>query len=640
MKSDYIFEVFGPDGLLSKHVNGYEVRQGQIDMAEAAHDSFVAGSHLMAEGPTGTGKTFALAVPATKWAATMQTRVLFVTGNIALQEQYSKKDLPFLKTVLPWGFEVALVKGRSNFLCVDAVAKVRAGNIPKGMVGNELADQLDAILEWEDEGNCDEVGGDKNALSWSPDARVWAAVSVGADDCKGGKCKMASQCFANRNREKAEAANVLVANYHLLYADIHVRAETGGKASVLPDYDLVIMDEGHKAAEIARDFFGINVSRYRVDNAVAPLHRIKAGRAADSVTAAASTMFMKVANYYGSSRYKDKLNETDFVDAEPLANRLEEVVGMFDRAVGNVSTSDQKEEQRLNKARVQRLLKDLEEVMAMSDPEAVYYLEQRGKSVSLRSKLSTPKTVLRPKLFTRYPVTVMSATMTTNGSFKYVAKDLGVPSADEVVAASPFDYEEQAILITPEMPDPRSPQFYNAVASRFLEIVERMGGRTLGLFTSYKSMGIVQEALEKSNLGYNVLVQGTKPRTRLVDEFRSNVSSVLLGTDSFWQGVDVRGESLSCVVIDRLPFATPDDPVMARIREQNDNWFFEHCIPQSIIKLRQAVGRLIRSSDDRGAVVILDSRLETKGYGKKLIRALPKMPHHRDLSALDKLAWK
>jgi ATP-dependent DNA helicase DinG len=638
--TDYIEKVFAADGLLSQKIEGYEVRQGQIDMAEAAHDAFQSRSHLMAEGPTGTGKTFALAVPATKWAADTKQRVLFVTGNIALQEQYIRRDLPFLKTVLPWEFKAALVKGKSNFLCVDAVAKIRAGNIPKGMVDNELGDQLDTILEWEDEGNCDAAGGDKSALTWTPDPRVWASVSVGSEDCKSGKCEMREHCFADRHKIRAAAANVLVANYHLLYADINLRSETGGKVSVLPEYELVIMDEGHKAADIARDFFGISVSKYRISRAVMPLHKIKAGLTADSANAAAATLFMSVANYFGSSRYQDKLDEDHFVNAEPLLNWLHQAEGMFSRAEKNLAVPDRKEAQRLNVKRVKRLRKDLTDVMTLSDPDTVYYLEKRGKSVAMRSKLATPRTVLKPKLFNYHPVTVMSATMTTNGSFKYIARDLGVPSADEVVAESPFDYSKQAILITPSMPDPRSPGFYNAVAARFLEIVERMGGKTLGLFTSYKSLKIVQEALEKSDLGYNVLVQGTKPRTLLVDEFRANVSSVLLGTDSFWQGVDVKGESLSCVVIDRLPFATPNDPVMARIREENPNWFFEHCIPQSIIKLKQAVGRLIRSTDDRGAVVILDSRLTTKGYGKKLIRALPPMPMHTSLSALDKLAWK
>ena len=640
----YIHDVFGAGGIMAQRFEGYEPRPGQVRMAEAVDLAIDSGTHLVTEAATGVGKSRAALVPAIYHSTHNSKRALVATANIALQEQYVNKDLPALQAELPWPFKFALVKGRSNYLCLSRLEHVEFSEIESEASRPGITCDPYAFCDW-----CasTETGDVSDAGVVPP--MLWALMSVGADRCKGKACKHAQACFANRAKARATDADVVVANYHLLFADMAVRDASEEGTGVLPPVDIVVMDEAHRAGEIARDFIGDTVTESALrrlgTDALRTMHEASLTLEDEGpfikLEEAAGDLFADLLTLRRSKDYHVRLRAEGTFDVEPTSVALAKVahelggISKDDRLTGGQRMMMRKIRDRANKHRAALL-----DAHALADPNCVYFIEERKAGKHARASLcSMPVDVsatLREGLFEkRSTVVCMSATLAVGGSFKHFCAGVGADGAPSLVVDSPFDLSTQALLVVPAgLPDPRESAYRTAVPEFVSKTIAQAQGRTLALFTTWKNLQATAEKLRSDGTSskYKILVQGDAPRTMLVDHFRSDVSSVLLGTASFWEGVDVPGEALSCVVIDRLPFATPDDPVLDVITERDPRgWFSKWSMPKAIIAFRQGFGRLIRSTRDRGVVVCLDRRLVDKSYGRTFVKALGPVRLARDI---------
>lgn len=621
--TDYIADVFGKGGLFARHFPGYEQRDGQVALARMVDAAMRDNRHALGEGPCGTGKGMAYGVPAVWHATQNKKRVVIVTANIALQEQLVTKDLPRLAEVLPWHFEFALIKGRNNYLCKNRKQQ-------KDLLDD--AQQVEAIERWAETTE----SGDVSELPFLPAPAVWSQFSVTSEDCIGRACPYQSECYANIAKKRAASAHVVVTNYHLLYGHLITRAATG-QDLVLPPFDYLVLDEAHEAADIARDFFGFTVSAYsvnRIANYVAEIEiPSKKDERSESVgkqlRRVGADFFAELSAYRRSSAYRCRLRTPNFADPAPLLDTLSEaaqVIRLYALKPGITVENRALAEVAIRSA--ETISARLTEAIALADDGKVYYvdLDKRGRA-KIGAKLIDVADSLRTMMFDETDsVTMVSATMTTTDrSFQFISSEVGAPDdALTYVAPSPFCFRKQALLILPDgLPDPREPSFTDAISAAFQRVIDGCGGKTLGLFTSYKNLNAVYDRVSRG--GYRVLRQGELPRTELARIFREDVRSVLLGTDSFWTGIDVPGDALTGLVIDKLPFPNMDDPVVDAICARNKNAFGEYLMPRAVIRLRQGVGRLIRSQTDVGVVVILDPRLTTKPYGRKFLGSLPPM---------------
>lgn len=626
-----IEEVFGAAGLLAGKFPGYAPRKGQIDMAVAVESAIAKKRHLVVEGPTGTGKSLAYLVPAIAHAALplegqQPGKVIVVTANIGLQEQLIQKDLPLLRDVLGFPFSFAIAKGKNNYLCVDALGKTLAET---SLMAGGQGTQLERLLEWAKATRT----GDVSEFSEIPAPGLWKRMSTTSDECKGSSCKQYQQCFAEKAKLEVSLANVVVTNYHLFFAHLIVRAkmreirDRGGAVEldvVLPPASVVIFDEAHKAADIARDFLGFTISKGGIEWLVRGFNH----ELADQTRAAAGRFFDQLFAHKKSRSYKSRLKKGHPVQGEELAALLDRVSKFYKDAAGaGAWDADQRAEFEVRIRRGATLAAQVRQAMKPEDhDEAVFFVEEtdRGAPV-LKSKPIDVSGWMKDELFAQYGTVVMtSATLATGpAGFSFVKKEVGLADAEELVAESPFSWKDQVLLVVPKtmcMPDERD-RFPGAVADHVREACEAARGRTLALFTSYKNLQLAYDGL--GGFEQTVFKQGDAPRVKLVQKFRDDVGSVLLGVESFWAGVDVPGESLSCVVIDRLPFPTPDDPIVDALSARDDRWFFNYAVPRAIIQFKQGFGRLIRTTKDRGCVVILDRRIREKAYGRSFLAALP-----------------
>jgi len=624
---DYINSVFGPDGVLAHRFEGYVPRQGQIELAQAVDAAIRDGEHVMAEAPTGTGKSIGYSVPATYHATHGGKRVVIATANIALQEQLVDKDLPLLSDILPWDFSYALIKGRNNYLCHDRLYQEEAQGTLELLDDPADAEMLEALVAWARQ----TATGDVSELPFEPPPRLWRRFSTSSDDCKGSDCRFRDECCALKARAAAQEADVVVCNYHLLFAHLQVREATE-KDIILPSFDVAILDEAHKAADIARDFFGFRVTQGSVRWAARLLKKIGEANFYDHVVKEAERFFTRLLQHRRSPAYKTRLRTPDAVPWSELARLIGEVRDGYVEAVSETSDVDLRADLKRAAGRCNDLAQQIASALTLSAPDTVSFIEEdaRGNAV-LCSKPIRVGERLRQSLFDQTRTVVLtSATLTTGGTFDHLRDEIGVPDPRELVVDTPFDFQRQALLVVPDgMPEPNDPAFPAAVAAMFAEVMDLAEGRTLGLFTSYRNLNATYERVHGN--GHRVLKQGDMPRTALVDEFRRDVSSVLLGTESFWAGVDVPGEALSCVVIDRLPFPSPDDPVLDAISERDRRWFTTYSLPRAVIAFKQGFGRLIRTATDRGVVVVLDRRLVSKPYGRVFTASLPDVLKSRRL---------
>jgi ATP-dependent DNA helicase DinG len=669
----YIDATFGPSGYLARSWgDGYQPREGQIALARAVDSSIRERGHLLSEAPCGTGKSVAYCVPASYRAATEQKRVVIVTANIALQEQIVEKDLPMLAEILPWQFTFSLMKGRSNYLCRSAYEKMalEADTKQTAMFASERPKEDSdkaRLMAWAKDQIHSAGLGDVSSLPWQPPDRVWRDFSVAADECKGRKCAFAETCGALRAQRQARQADIVVTNYHMFFLNLLLYQEHGLDI-ILPAFDVAIFDEAHKASDIARDYFGWSL-RESTPKRVARFFRGTDEPLVNEVAAASNRFFEQMKSLRRDrNRYKARVVPAKLSHGDVEATRdLLDVLTKMDR--GFQAQHDLLVEQRAGSDAIatcekawekcQKIRQSVFSVIEPQDDNEVLFLEEdEFRNVTLACRLVKPSQVLRSALFEKTcntrgpkneetgescvvygaPVSVVctSATLATESGFQFAADELGVPAVrTELVVDTPFDFQSQALMIIPEhdLCDPNDEAFTGKVAHTFLRTISLARGRTLGLFTSRKRMNDVFDFV-KGKTPFNLLRQGDAPRTVLVDKFRKDTHSVLFGVASFWAGVDVPGESLSCVFIDKIPFPTPDDPVLDRLSETDRRAFGLYAIPRAIIEFKQGFGRLIRTSTDRGVVVCCDVRLLTKGYGKQFLRAMPKVQKIRNLEAI------
>jgi len=656
--ADPVAAAFGRGGHVAARLDGYEIRRGQVELAYAVEECMNSkdGATILAEAPTGTGKSLAYGVPATHQAARHGRRTVVVTANIALQEQLAGKDLPFLQAALPWPFTFALAKGINNYLCRDAFEDAEGDLLLRGGVatmGADLGDKWEAVRAWAGRTKT----GDLSELAFEAPPELRRSFTTTSDDCLGRKCREYDRCLAMAARRAAREADLVVTNYHLFFADLAIKVASDRTAGVLPPYDHVVLDEGHETADIARGFFGFRVTAGTIRWATRLLGGARGSQRKAELVAvdpglkarvrkAADGLFRRLGALRSSDDYQARLTEPGMFDPGDLPAALEDAREALKRASesGNLR-ADRREELRKAGDRCEAAAGYVRAAADLERPEeVVYFLEGAERDpVALAMKPIDVSDVLREHLFESEDVrgrVVTSATLSTGGrdGFAHIAGQIGAASSDDLEVESPFVHDECCVLVVPpDLPLPTGKEkdkFPDAVAE-LLECVARMtGGRLLGLFTSYRVLDVAHRRLANALLPFRVMRQGDAPRTQLARAFREDETSVLLGTSSFWQGVDVPGRALSCVFIDKLPFETPDDPVLSAIADRDRSWFKTYMLPRAVIALKQGVGRLIRTTSDRGAVVVCDRRLVEKPYGRQFIRAMPEMPVSRDLEVI------
>lgn len=626
---------FADGGVLAQAVEQFEPRAGQRAMALAVAQTFGDGGVLLAEAGTGTGKTLAYLVP----AILSRQRVLISTGTKNLQEQIYFKDLPVLREALGVPFKAAYMKGRANYLCLHRLDQLRASPAV-------LHDFVSMVDEWRSVTDT----GDRAELRDLPeDSSLWHDVSATADTCLGNDCPQYQECYVTRMRQKAAESDLVIVNHHLLCADASVRQSSYGE--VIPECRYAVLDEAHQLEDVATQYFGIAISNYRVDDLVRDGERaLNLGTIEDAdsnlrrslrrVDDHAREFFGRLAmarqsrGSFGEERVR--------VSGEWFGDIVDDGLGLISgldalqhdmaRMAGTgTGGSIANEDAASLSQRAGEMRENLSFLLEASNPSFVYFLETRNRGVFLRAAPIDVSSIIREQLLDRMRATILtSATLTVAGSFEYVKRRLGADDANQLRVPSEFDFTEQAILYLPkQMPAPKSPEYGEAVAREVLDLLLRTEGRAFVLFTSYAMLRSVRDRVEL-DLPYPLIVQGTAPRSALLAQFRATPNAVLFATSSFWQGVDVVGEQLSCVIIDKLPFASPGDPITAArieaITAEGGDAFQEYQVPLAILAMLQGLGRLIRHRSDRGVLAVLDPRLRTMGYGRRFLDSFPPAP--------------
>lgn len=610
---------FAPKGPLARVLPGYEERPSQRKLSEAVADVLDQGGLLLAEAGTGTGKTLAYLLP----AVDVGRRVVVSTGTKNLQEQLVSKDIPLLAKALGRTLNVAVMKGRANYLCL-----LRFSSFGKAGTFRRL-EELPVFKAVEDWAPRTETG-DRVEIEDMPDTvDFWREVSAASENCIGSSCTLFDSCFVTRMRQRALEADIVVVNHHLLCADLAVK--DGSYGQVIPPYDTLILDEAHLIEDVATQYFGVSVSSHRVEDLCRDVERELKAASLDAreLRAEVEGLRVRADRFFGHlARARPGKLTPDWVTgaaAEPALGLLQRVEGLRAALLG---VPDRPEPLSGLAARAQSLGGELAFVMKAEADDHVYFAETRGRGVYLRATPIDVAGRLKELLFDDVRSAVLtSATLAVDGGFAYVKDRLGLEPTAELMLPSPFRYEEQAILYVPgRMPEPLEPSFVDRAADEIVRLLELSHGRAFVLFTSYANMNAVAERLA-GRVEFPLLMQGEAPKAQLLDTFRRTRHAVLLATASFWQGVDVAGEQLSCVIVDKLPFASPGDPVVAaridRLRRRGANAFGEYQVPVAVLMLKQGLGRLIRSARDRGILAVLDSRLVRKQYGKRFLESLP-----------------
>ncbi len=591
-----IDELFGPAGALSRA--GLPRREGQAAMAAAVARAFAREEHLVVEAPTGTGKSLAYLLPA---ALAAGGRTIVATANIALQEQLAGKDLPFVASLLPHPPTFGLLKGLSNYLCRRQLARQQAS--PRASATD--AHLRAAVNGWAQLTKT----GDKSELPFEPTQSLWGDFSVSANECGSGDCPYVGDCFANGAQAAAQSSQIVVTNYHMLFLL--------GRFGKLP-FERVIMDEAHRAADIARECYGFEVGLGVLRRFAATVARVGLDGAVE-VREAAENFFARARDLYYSNAYSIRLREPH----QLLADRLVRALAVVAQQTARADVSRGKAV-----AQAGYLMYVLTEADELRSDRVVYFLDEWGGVHGLPERVDR---YLREDIFEGRSCVLTSATLASGpGDFGFLLDSVGLPDRTRTLQVpSPFNWAANAALVLPaDAVDPAAcrEEFGPYVARSVVEVVEQARGRTLALFTSKEKMELAYTALQEAHLPFTLLKQGDLPRMKLVERFKEDANSVLLGVDSFWAGVDVPGEALSCVVVDRLPFPNFTDPIADAIRGRGEDWFLEYALPRAVIQFRQGVGRLLRTASDRGVVVVLDGRVSTKMYGESFLLDLAGVP--------------
>lgn len=648
--------MLGPGGRLAGALPGYERRDDQLAMARDVEAALAARRYLVAEAGTGTGKTLAYLAP----AVLSGRRVIVSTATKTLQEQLWLKDIPLLRDACGLSFTAAYLKGRSNYYCL---ARGEEFARAPTFAAREDAPLWPRIEAWARETET----GDRSEIDLPDHYQTWKDLSATSESCTGRECERFEDCFVTRARALAAEADVLLVNHHLFFADLAMRTSRAG-VEILPEPDVVIFDEAHTLEDVATEYFGLQVSSYRLEELARDAQRAVADRpdlasmmkqATAELRKAGERFFHGVAeglrlapqrwgNAGSAARSPERSRALAHQNDESVRSPLtEEILAPLEREQARVDAALEQLRELLSDApspalsqvarRAGELRVELAAVTAMKEPSRVYFGEARGRGVFLRAAPIDVAEELQARLYRRTDTVVFtSATLAAQGSFEYFRRQVGLAPEFDVVEArypGPFDYGRQAAIVAPDgLPEPNAPGFVEAAARAIEELAGVTGGRAFVLCTSTRNMNALHRA--SRHLPYRVLLQGERPKGKLLELFREE-PSVLFATASFWEGVDVPGDALSLVVIDRLPFAPPGDPVVAaRLRALEAggrDGFSELQVPAAALALRQGFGRLVRTREDRGLVAVLDRRLVTKGYGRAFLATLPRSPLLRSI---------
>lgn len=612
---------FSRNGLLAESHPNYEFRPGQLEMALAVESALEERRHQIVEAGTGTGKTLAYLIP----AILSGKRVVISTGTKNLQEQLFFKDIPFLEQFFPSGIKACYMKGRSNYACRQKIYDAEREPI---LTGLEEVNDFAIIREWEKTTDI----GDRASIPNLPDgSTAWSKVDARGELCSGQKCPSFERCFITLMHQRALESDIIIVNHHLFFADLAVKGEEYG--AILPDYAAVIFDEAHELEDVAGQYFGLSLSSHQVED----LRRdvLSVARRKEFLSRDLEEMLLLITDH--ADRFFQLFPQTEgrsgFNERAAFLHQHEEyyrnVVSAFELLAAHLSlVKDAPDELIPLHRRAVTLLGTLRQWMEGDDPSYVHWLERRGRGVYLQATPIDVSSLLRQRVFDEIPCVILtSATLAVEEKFDYLKDRLGLSGARELIVPSHFDYQNQALLYVPHhLPDVRSPGFLALAAEEVRVILQHSRGRAFVLFTSYNQMRAIHDLVEPA-LDYPVLIQGSAPQRVLIEEFRTTPHCVLFATSSFWQGVDVQGDQLSCVIIDKLPFAVPSDPVVDarinKIKSTGGNPFRDYQVPQAAIALKQGFGRLIRSRNDRGVLVLLDNRITRNRYGQIFFDSLP-----------------
>jgi ATP-dependent DNA helicase DinG len=630
-------DVFGPGGLLERSmIGGYEHRPAQLEMAEVVHDAFQTRHHAIVEAGTGTGKTLAYLLP----AICSGRRVVISTATKSLQEQLYQKDIPFLQKHFAPHLKVAVMKGRSNFLCRSKLNQMADSPMLKGM------EEMDAFRQIRDWAKLTETG-DRTELTFLPDdSELWTRLDARRDTCTGQKCPEFNQCFVTAMHGRAREADLIIVNHHLFFADLALKHDDFG--SILPEYSAVVFDEAHEIEDVASDYFGRQISNYRFEelarDADQTLRILKLG--SPSLLRRTQRLRERCRTFFDSFPTRDGRFPFSRNEREAFIEQNRDAYTGLTDALKSIETEfaalTQKPEEltRLSR-RSFELRQELGFLFESNERNFVYWFERRNKGVFLAATPIDVSQILRERLFEPFDTVVLtSATLTVGNRFDYIRLRLGVDHAKERTLPPEFHYGEQAMFyLPPRMPDVRDAGFAAKAADEILRLLKLSAGRAFCLFTSYAQMKDLYERVSVRS-PFPLLLQGTAPRSALLERFKTTPNAVLFATASFWQGVDVPGDQLSCVIVDRLPFAVPSDPIVAaRVRaldEEGRNAFAEYQVPQAVLALKQGFGRLIRAKTDRGVLSLLDNRIQRMAYGKIFMESLPQYATTQELGEVER----
>ena len=644
-----LHQFFAPHGMLSKMHPNYEFRRGQLLMAEAVERALNEHKHLIVEAGTGTGKTLAYLMPAIRSGK----RVIISTGTKNLQEQLFFKDVPFLEQHLG-KLRVCYMKGRNNYLCRQKLYDLTDKPVLNGL---EEIEHYRQIAEWERVTE----SGDRAELRTLPEnSQLWQKLDARGERCIGNDCKQFKRCFVTEMRRRMAESDIIIVNHHLFFADLRVKMDTDEESGVLPDFTAVVFDEAHEIEDIASDYFGVSVSNLRFEELARDIEKTLREKQTISpgILQSLARLRERAQFFFGLLPVaKGRLafeNRGEFL--EENGNAYSGLMENLKWLNSELESLQEKPDEVLNfERRISEIGNELGFIMESEKSNTVFWIERRGElrkgrtgqaHILLQATPIDVSQILREHLFEKVETAVLtSATLAVakaahGGEFDYIRQRVGVEHARELVVPSHFDYVNQAILyVPPDLPDPRSEIFVSRAAEKIRRLLAITRGRAFCLFTSYAQMNQLHDML-LGEIEFPMLLQGSAPKNALLEEFRSTPNAVLFATSSFWQGVDVQGEQLSCVIIDRLPFAVPNDPIVAaRVRAVNEsggNAFYEYQVPSAVISLKQGFGRLIRSIQDRGLLVLLDNRVLKQRYGRVFLDSLPAYKKTRDLMDVEK----
>jgi ATP-dependent DNA helicase DinG len=620
-------EILGPDGLLSRHIPGFAFRPQQLGMAQAVERAIEQDRVLVSEAGTGTGKTFAYLVP----ALLSGKKIIVSTGTRNLQDQLFHRDLPLVRDTLGSPARIALLKGRANYLCPQRMDSAGAsGRLPTQQVG-----QLMRVRDWAWRTR----SGDIAELGLPEDAGIWPHVTSTSDNCLGQDCPELPRCHLAEARRKAQEADLVVVNHHLLCADLALK--DGGFGEILPGADCFILDEAHQLPDVAGNFFGLSLSHRQLMDLARDVETayLKDARDAPGVADGVETLKKAVRDFrlgFGPEPrrgpWRDIENDNGI---QQSMSALGDALAQLAAVLGNLEGRSKDLDHCRGRSAELKLL--LDTLAGVESENAIRWYETHKQGFRLNQTPLEVAEVFQAQMGAHRGSWIFtSATLAVGESFQHFQQQLGIPEADTGRWDSPFDYARQALLLLPEgLPEPSAPDFDRRVMELALPVLEASGGRAFLLFTSHRALQLAAQWLERRS-AFPLMVQGSAPRAELLERFRRSGNGVLLGTSSFWEGVDVRGQALSCVIIDKLPFVSPGDPVMqARIdslRRHGGNPFRDFQLPQAVITLKQGAGRLIRDERDHGVLVVCDPRLLTRAYGRAFLASLPPMRRSRRLA--------